>query len=90
MLLAVLSSFARSASPINDRSIHRFKNISILNIEPCSDLITFEAIKKANKVEFFWDIKTKTYHDYFTLERSKDGANFEKTALSMLAAILII
>lgn len=45
-----------------------------------SELLSFEAVQKADKVELFWDIKSKLQHAYFTLERSKNGFSFEKIA----------
>lgn len=41
------------------------------------DLLNFEAIKSGSKVEVFWSVKSISNNKYFTLERSKNGVNFE-------------
>lgn len=46
------------------------KNLSL-------ELLNFEAIKNANKVEVFWSIKSASNNKHFTLERSKNGIDFD-------------
>lgn len=45
------------------------------------DLITFEAIKNGSNVEVFWSIKSTSNNKIFTLERSKNGVNFETVSV---------
>ncbi|MDF2451499.1 MAG: hypothetical protein K0S26_1003 [Bacteroidota bacterium] len=79
ILLTIISSFAKSINPVIENKSLKSADISIKNTEP-SELLSFEAVQKADKVELFWDIKSKSQHDFFTVERSKNGINFEKIA----------
>lgn len=79
ILLTIVSSIAKSTTPVIEHKSFKSANVSIINTEP-SELISFEAVQKVDKVELFWDIKSKSQHDFFTLERSKNGVNFEKIA----------
>jgi hypothetical protein len=49
-------------------------NLSPLPIE----LLSFNAILNSDKVDVSWKTATEINNDYFTIERSKDGVNFEK------------
>ncbi|PKR82012.1 hypothetical protein CW751_01355 [Brumimicrobium salinarum] len=42
------------------------------------ELITFDAVKKERKVELSWKTATETNNDFFTLQRSLDGKQWEK------------
>ncbi len=46
------------------------KNLSL-------ELLNFEAVKAGNKVEVFWSIKSESSNKRFTLERSKNGIDFD-------------
>ena len=41
------------------------------------ELIKFSAEKKSNQVDFLWSTASEINNDYFTVERSVDGKNFE-------------
>lgn len=45
------------------------------------ELLNFEAIKHENKVEVFWTIKSESTNKRFTLERSKNGFDFETVSV---------
>lgn len=45
------------------------------------DFLNFEAIKNGSKVEVFWSIKSTSTNKKFTLERSKNGVNFETVSV---------
>lgn len=80
ILLTIISSVAKSTNPdIKKNSSLKSSAVSKINTGP-SELLNFEAIQKPGKVELFWDIKSKLQHAFFTLERSKNGVNFEKIA----------
>lgn len=49
-------------------------NCSLLPIE----LISFNAIRKTNTVKLNWQTASEKNNDYFTVERSFDGINFEE------------
>ena len=49
-------------------------NISPLPIE----LMSFNAIINADHVDLTWETATETNNNFFTIEKSKDGVNFEK------------
>lgn len=44
------------------------------------ELLTFEATQIKNVVEITWQTATETNNDYFTIEKSKDGNEFEEVA----------
>lgn len=46
------------------------------------ELLSFNAVKNDKKVDISWETATEKFNDYFTIERSKDGINFE--AISMV------
>jgi len=52
-------------------------NLSPLPIE----LLNFNAVKNNNKVDINWQTISETQNDYFTVERSKDGINFETVSI---------
>jgi hypothetical protein len=80
ILLTLISGLAKSLNPaISHTKSLMSADKTIRNTEP-SELLSFEAVQKSDKVELFWDIRSKTQHAYFTLERSKNGINFEKLA----------
>ena len=45
---------------------------------PPIELLSFNAILNADRVDVSWETTTETNNDHFTIERSKDGSNFEK------------
>lgn len=45
------------------------------------ELVSFNAIKSGNKVEIFWTAVSNFNNDYFTLERSRNGIDFNKVAV---------
>ena len=53
-------------------------NLSVRNIALPIELINFDATLKENEVMLNWATATETNNDYFTIERSEDGLNFEK------------
>jgi len=42
------------------------------------ELIDFNAVKNDNKVDLFWSTATETNNDYFVVEKSKNGIDFEQ------------
>jgi hypothetical protein len=42
------------------------------------ELLSFSAVPNNNKVDLKWETATETNNAYFTIEKSKDGANFTK------------
>lgn len=50
------------------------KNLSL-------ELLNFEAVKTGNKVEVFWSIKSESSNKRFTLERSKNGIDFDAVSV---------
>jgi len=54
-------------------------NIHIIETTPLN-LMEFDAFKNGNKVEVFWRVKSETNHSFFTLERSRNGIDFEKVS----------
>lgn len=53
-------------------------NLTFQNIALPIELINFDASLKENEVMLNWATATETNNDYFTIERSDDGENFEK------------
>lgn len=45
------------------------------------ELISFDAIRNNSKVDITWQTATEKFNDYFTIERSKDGVNFEVVSM---------
>lgn len=45
------------------------------------DFLNFEAIKNGSKVEIFWSVKSTSKNKKFTLEKSKNGVNFETVSV---------
>lgn len=45
------------------------------------ELLSFDAIKNSSKVDITWQTASEKHNDYFTVERSKDGINFEAIAI---------
>jgi len=46
------------------------------------ELLSFDAVKNGNKVEAYWTTVSEFNNDYFTLEKSKDGINFETVVIT--------
>lgn len=65
------TSYAQSGVGPNNAGI--LGNLGSLPIE----LVSFNAIKNANRVDAYWTTISELNNDYFTLERSKDGLTFE-------------
>lgn len=65
------SSYAQSGVGPNNAGI--LGNLGSLPIE----LLSFNAIRNGDKVDAYWTTVSELNNDYFTLERSKDGVNFE-------------
>ena len=42
------------------------------------ELLSFNAIINSDHVDVTWETATEINNDHFTIERSKDGTNFEK------------
>ncbi len=61
---------SRSASPWRGA----FEAFTPLPVE----LISFNAVRKNDRVELSWKIATETENDYYTVERSQDGRNYDK------------
>lgn len=80
LILLSAISFRINHKPILEKKSSTPSSSKIHKLIGTSELISFEAIQKAGKVELFWDIKSKSQDDFFTLERSKNGVNFEKIA----------
>ena len=56
--------------------------IEITAIDDCPiwlpiELLSFDALLNGNKVDLTWSTATERDNDYFTIERSKDGVNWE-------------
>lgn len=80
-LILLSAIFIRvSLRPVLENNVTNPSSSKTSNRTEPGELISFEAVQKADKVELFWDIKSKLQHAYFTLERSKNGFNFEKIA----------
>lgn len=45
------------------------------------ELLSFDAVKNGDRVEIFWTTASEYNNDYFVLERSKDGVDFDKLAI---------
>lgn len=45
------------------------------------ELIDFGAVKNENKVNLFWSTATETNNDYFVVEKSKNGIDFEQVSI---------
>ena len=43
--------------------------------------LNFDAIKNGDKIEAFWTITSENNHNYYTLERSRNGVDFEKVSV---------
>jgi hypothetical protein len=50
-----------------------YRNLNL----PAPKLFTLEVFKNGGKVEAFWSASNESGDDYYTLERSKNGINFE-------------
>ena len=58
---------------ITSFSIHSGINSSFLPIT----LLSFKAVKNNDVVDLIWKTATETNNDYFTIEKTNDGVNFE-------------
>lgn len=67
---AVVTSF----SPFTFASITASTLINPLPVE----LVSFSAILSSKQVDIAWETASETNNDYFTIEKSKDGVNFEE------------
>lgn len=68
-------TFAQSGGGPNNAGI---LGSAVLPIE----LLSFTAIRNGENVDAYWTTETEINNDYFTLERSKDGVNFEKLVIT--------
>lgn len=68
----------------NNNAEDGFYTIGTLNylISPLPiELIDFGAVKNNNKVDLFWSTATETNNDYFVVEKSKNGIDFEQVSI---------
>lgn len=68
------TSFAQSGTGPNNTGV--LTGLGALPIE----LISFEAIRNGNQVNIHWATASEKNNDYFTIERSQDGLNFEEVS----------
>ncbi len=68
------STYAQSGGGPNNAGI---LSPALLPIE----LLGFDAVKNGDKVDLFWTTVSEHNNDYFTLERSKNGTDFEKLTI---------
>jgi autotransporter-associated beta strand protein len=68
-----------TSAPVTSFSPFTLASKTSNNILPIA-LIDFTAILSDNKVNLNWSTSTETNNKYFTVERSKDGVNFEFVA----------
>ncbi len=52
-----------------------------INDSLSSSPLNFDVVKNGIRIEAFWSITSELYHNYFTLERSRNGKNFEKVSV---------
>jgi hypothetical protein len=55
-------------------------------VGPINDTLTlspinFDVVKNGIRVEAFWSITSELHHNYFTLERSRNGIDFKKVSV---------
>ena len=75
-----ISSFAGNIATFNNVSFSAGNWFTIANRIPGSlpiDLISFDAVAKDFTVDLNWQTASQTNNDYFTVERSADGINWE-------------
>ncbi|MBL0105283.1 MAG: T9SS type A sorting domain-containing protein [Bacteroidetes bacterium] len=71
-----------SSTQTRQTSIYfRSFGLGILNIALPIKLVRFEGRLKNNRVSFDWETATEVNNDYFTIERSSDGENFERVTI---------
>lgn len=65
---------------LKTKQVDAFK-VEYFNNDLVKELINFDVVKNGDKVEVFWTIASEPHHNYFTLERSRNGIDFEKVSV---------
>jgi hypothetical protein len=58
----------------------------LLKVGPINDSLSvnplnFDVVKNGFRIEAFWSITSELHHNYFTLERSRNGKDFQKVSV---------